>query len=499
MSPTLQLFLYPVSPVLALWLAACLIIVLEFFPGLRLQKVKSAIALGAALCSLLFTISLWKAGAGGNLLEVWGASAQPAAKWITEFLASYRLDNLSLAFYGGISVFTMLALLFMESPFSDHPVQGEILTLVLFVASGMMLLVSADSLLMAFLALELLSLPTYVLVGIRRSDRESTEAALKYFLFGSFASVLFVFGIALIYGQFGTLRISALAPMVASLNTNGGSPILLIGGMVLLSVAAAFKVGVVPFHMWVPDVYQGAPASITGFMGAAIKMAGFGLVLRFFWEMFLPISAQWVPVISWLAIATMYIGNIAALAQDNLKRLFAYSSISHAGYLLVGLTAAAGHTQAPSAGPVFYYLLVYGLMFLGLLACLSVIEQTTGSSEIYQLSGLGQSHPLLAFCIAVFAISGAGIPPTAGFFAKYFLFLEAVRAGHVLLVVLAVISSLIGAYYYLRVLVYLYMKDSKEKVGLKPGVAYAGILLCVLSLFFFSVTPTAFGIGALFP
>lgn len=497
MSPTIQLFLYPASPVMVLWLAACLLIVLEYFPNLPLNRIKSAVAIGAAVLSLFFTYSLWKSGVGT------GASLATAdTKWLAEFMASYRLDNISLAFYSGIAAFTLIALSFMQRSFKDHAVQGEILMLVLFIASGMMLLVSANTLLMAFLALELLSLPTYVLVGIRRTDRESTEAALKYFLFGSFASVLFVFGIALIYAQFGSINIPEIAKAVAGATANGTTPpVLLMGGMVLLTVAAAFKVGVVPFHMWVPDVYQGAPASITGFMGAAIKMAGFGLVLRIFWDMFLPISAHWMPVIKWLAILTMFVGNIAALAQDNLKRLFAYSSISHAGYLLVGLTAAGSAAAAPSAGPIFYYLVVYGLMFLGLFACISAIEQSTGSSEMYQLSGMGQSHPLLAFCLAVFALSGAGIPPLAGFFAKYFLFLEAVRAGNVMLVVLAVISSLIGAYYYLRVLVYLYMKDSKEKLALnlRPGLTYAGIILCAISLFVFALMPGAAGLGTLFP
>lgn len=494
MSPTLQYFLYPLSPVLAMWLAACLLIVLEFFPTLPLSKIKAAVGVGAALLALYFTYSLIQTGTV--------AAATPpdltGAKWLSEFMSSYFHDKMTLAFYAGISLFTLLGIVFMLKPFQDHSVQGEILVLVLFAASGMMLLVSSNSLLMAFLSLELLSLPTYVLVGIRRTDRESTEAALKYFLFGSFASVLMVFGIALLYGQFGTIKISELAPMVA--NLKGGAPqnsILLLAGMVLISVAAAFKVGIVPFHMWVPDVYQGAPSPITGFMGAAIKMAGFGLALRLFWNTFGSVSEQWMPIVHWLAILTMFIGNIAALAQDNLKRLFAYSSISHAGYLLVGFTAAAGGAS-PSVGPIFYYLVVYGLMFLGLLACIAVLERAANGSEIYNLSGLGFTHPLLAACIAIFALSGAGIPPTAGFFAKYFLFLEAVRAGNVMLVVLAVISSLIGAYYYLRVLVYLYMKDSKERLslGLRPGLTYAGIVFCAISLFFFAVAPGALGLGS---
>jgi NADH-quinone oxidoreductase subunit N len=251
--------------------------------------------------------------------------------------------------------------------------------------------------------------------------------------------------------------------------------------------------------MWLPDAYQGAPTSVTGFMGSAIKLAGFGLIARLMWGAFLPLASQWGGILDTLALITMFVGNIAALAQDNLKRMFAYSSISHAGYLMLGITSVA--SGGPNAHFLFYYLIVYGLMFLGLFAILSYLEQSTKNTDIFQLSGMGFTHPLLSFCLAVFSLSAAGIPPTAGFFAKYFLFLQAVRSGKTAVIVLAVISSLIGAFYYLRVLVYLYMKEPKERIVLQKNhrLAFACILVCAASMLYFAFAPEQLGVGNLLP
>jgi NADH-quinone oxidoreductase subunit N len=386
---------------------------------------------------------------------------------------------------------------FLNLRFRASEIRSEIFCLLLFIGCGMMLLVSADSLLMVFMALELLSLPTYVLVGIHRRDKASSEAALKYFLFGSFATVLLVFGITLLYGQFGTLLIPKIATMMRGQNLEGPvSKAMVYGGLALLMIAIAFKVGVAPFHMWVPDVYQGAPSPVTGFMGSAIKLAGFGLAIRILWGMFLPLADQWSGVLATLAVIAMFVGNVAALAQDNLKRIFAYSSIAHAGYLLLGISAVG--TGAPSINSIGYYLVVYGLMFLGLFAIITLIERQTRSTDIYQLSGMGFTHPLLALCLALFALSGAGIPPTAGFFAKYFVFLDAVREGKTYFVVLGLISSLIGVYYYLRILVYLYMKESRERLAMeKVGpLAYLGILTCAFAMLFFAVSPNSLNLPA---
>jgi NADH-quinone oxidoreductase subunit N len=495
MTPTLEYFLLPVSPVLTLLGSGSLLVLLEVIFGFKGRALKYIVALAGTLISLGFAMWLWK-----NLPP----SSTPLGyygnvSWLVEFAQSYSLTPLSLALYVGIGVLTALSLVFLNDAFSDSELRSEVFILVTFVASGMMLLVSANSLLMVFLALELLSLPTYVLVGIHRKDRASCEAALKYFLFGSFASVLLVFGIALLYAQFGTLRLTQIAEILRGYGP--GLPVsktLILAGMSLILIASAFKIGIVPFHMWLPDVYQGAPTAITGFMGSAIKLAGFGLATRLLWEMFLPITQEWTAILGTLAVITMFVGNIAALTQDNLKRMFAYSSISHAGYLLLGVAAVGKGGPVPAA--LFYYLMVYGLMFVGLFAILAIVERATGNTEIYSLSGFGFSHPVLGLCLALFAISGAGIPPTAGFLGKYFIFLEAVRAGRTWWVVFAVISSVIGAYYYLRVVVYLYMKDSKEKLVLPAmgKVALVCVVACAVSLLYFAVMPTTLGLESLY-
>jgi NADH-quinone oxidoreductase subunit N len=495
MTPTFEYFLLPASPVLALLGSGSLLILIECLVGLRFKMLKYVVAILGTAISLGLALWLWRNFQGGATpLGYYGNTS-----WITEFAMSYSLTPLSMGLYVGIAVLTILSLVFLNESFQDSEIRSEIFILITFISSGMMLLVSANSLLMVFLALELLSLPTYVLVGIQRRDRYSCEAALKYFLFGSFASVLLVFGIALLYAQFGTLRLTQIAEILRGYGP--GLPVskaLILSGLALITVATGFKIGIVPFHMWLPDVYQGAPTAITGFMGSAIKLAGFGLATRVMWEMFLPVADQWSGILGVLAVITMFVGNIAALTQDNLKRMFAYSSISHAGYLLLGIAAVS--KSGPMAGPLYYYLMVYGIMFVGLFAIIALVERATGNAEIFSIAGMGFTHPVLGLCLAIFAISGAGIPPTAGFIGKYFIFLEAVRAGRTGLVVLAVLSSLIGAYYYLRVVVYLYMKDSKEKVVLPHTgwVALFCIVACAFGLFYFAAVPGSLGLESLY-
>jgi NADH-quinone oxidoreductase subunit N len=493
---TFDFFILPVSPILAPILTAIGLVMLECIPSLELKKTKAWIAIFGAVLSIACTFWIWK---HWPINYVSGTNESSAA-WLVQFIRSYKLDVLSLGFYAGIGAFTALSLVFMDAYFKGSEIRAEVFILTLFISSGMMLLVSADSLLMVFLGLELLSLPTYVLVGILRKDRYSCEAALKYFLFGSIATVLLVFGITLLYGQFGTLSIPKIADsLAAAVAEPSGSRLLAIGGLALLIIATGFKVGLVPFHMWLPDAYQGAPSPVTGFMGSAVKLAGFGLVARLLWGAFLPLSDSWIGILDTLALITMFVGNLAALAQDNLKRMFAYSSISHAGYLVLGITSLG--VSGPNAHFLFYYLIVYGLMFLGLFAVIGTIEQNTKNSEIFQLAGMGFTHPVLSFCLALFSLSAAGIPPTAGFFAKYFIFLQAVKAGKTAIVTAAVISSLIGVYYYLRVLVYLYMKEPKERLTLvrTPRLAFFCILLCAASIFYFAVMPEHLGLGSLTP
>lgn len=485
MNPVLQNFLIPLSPILAVASAGIGLITLECFPRFEMKPLKTLVALLGCLASLAAIVWLWHSPI---IYSAPNDVSQMA--WLTEFTHAYRLDPFTLGCFGAISVFTFLALIFLLGYFDENEDRNEIAALALFIASGMMLLVSANSLLMIFLGLELLSLPTYVLVGIRRNDRNSCEAALKYFLFGSFATVLLVFGVALLYAHFGTMELSQIASAVKVLDPNQDK-VLVLSGMALLLIAIAFKVGAVPFHMWLPDAYQGAPTPVTALMGSAVKVAGFGLAIRVLWDTFLPLVSVWGGILHWLAILTVFVGNLAALVQDNLKRMFAYSSISHAGYLLMGVSAL-NSAQTPSAQPIFYYLVTYGLMFLGLFAIIALLEKQTKNVEIHHLSGLGFSHKILGASIAIFALSAAGIPPTAGFFAKYFLFLEAVRAGYTWLVALLVISSVIGAYYYLRVIVYLYMKEPRGPVSLKApsDLYFLAIQACAVALILFALFPS---------
>jgi len=474
-------FFQPLAPVLALVAAGMGLITLECFPNLRAPNLKGAISIfGAALAlGLVF----WIGFPSAELAPI----ADGADEWLKQLPRFLNVDGTSWLFFGGIALFTLMGVIFSIPYFSENDSRTEIQALLLFIAAGMMLLVSSNHLLMVFLALELLSLPTYVLVGIQRTDRLSSEAALKYFLFGSFASVLLLLGIALLYAQFATLNLPELSRAIAAAGTVPADRAFTYAGMALMLAAAGFKIGSVPFHMWVPDTYQGAPTPITGFMGAAVKLAGFGMLLRITWGIFGSLASDWIPVLLVISALTMVIGNVAALAQSNLKRLFAYSSISHAGYLVLGLCAMPNQNYQA----LFFYLLVYGLMFLGLFAILAIVEKSAKNLEIYTLSGMGFTHPFWGGMLALFSLSAAGIPPTAGFLAKYFLFLDATRAGFIPWVVVAVISSLIGAYYYLRVLVYLYMKESKEALVIKsPSWSYAwAVVFCAVCLILLTLKP----------
>ncbi len=332
-----------------------------------------------------------------------------------------------------------------------------------------------------------MSLPTYILVGLRKNDLRSSEAALKYFLYGSFATVLLVFAIALLYGQFGTLQLSAISGLFKSQIPTGVATVAAFG---LLLAAIGFKVGMAPYHLWVPDAYQGAPTPITGFMGSAIKLAGFGLAIRVFGQTLLPLVQEWATPLSYFAVVTIFVGNLAALRQTDLKRLFAYSSISHAGYLFLGVVSLGGGPQALE--PLQYYLWIYGLLFLGTFGLLALVEMHKKNLDFDRLNGLGFQRPVLGFCFLLFLLSAAGIPPTAGFFSKYFILIQAFQSGQRLSVVLAALSSLIGVFYYLKVISHLYMKPAgaaETGVPRAPKAAFLGILLCGLGMIYFSLVP----------
>lgn len=350
---------------------------------------------------------------------------------------------------------------------------GEYYALLLFAVAGQGVMVTANDLLMVFIGLEISSIASYVLAGYLRDDRRNNESALKYFLLGSFATAFLLYGVAWIYGLTGSTDLTVIR---AALSDAAKAPNVMLAGTAaaLIFVGLAFKVSAAPFQIWTPDVYQGAPAPVSAFLSAGPKAAAFAVLLRVYVTAFDPIASRWVPVIWGTALATMIVGNFAALQQSNIKRLLAYSSIAHAGYILVAVTA---HNQI-GVSAVMFYLAAYTFMNVGAFAA---ITHLAGKNERYtnieDLAGLGQREPLTAAMLTVFLLSLIGVPLTAGFFGKFYIFKAALDANLVWLSVLGLLNSAVAAYYYLRILVVMYMKDPAENapaaVELSPGIRLA--------------------------
>ena len=329
---------------------------------------------------------------------------------------------------------------------------SEYYALLLFSTIGMIVMAASNDLITIFLGLELMSLPLYVLVGIRRGHLESNEASLKYFLLGAFASGFLLYGIALLFGATGTTNLGKMAAFMAD-SPMLDNPMFWVGAMLVL-VGFGFKVSVVPFHMWTPDAYEGAPTSITAFMSAGAKAAGFAAVLRLLIQVLGDSREVWVPVLTALAVLTMTVGNVTALLQNNVKRMLAYSSIAHAGYVLVAVVA--GGREGASAA--LFYLAVYSFMNLGAFGILTLLGKDLDERVLVSdLSGLGFRKPALGLAMTLFMLSLGGIPPTAGFMGKIFVFGVALKAGLTGLVVIGVLNSVVSAAYYVRVLVVMFM------------------------------------------
>jgi NADH-quinone oxidoreductase subunit N len=364
----------------------------------------------------------------------------------------------------------------------EHISLGEIYTLVLFAAVGMMLFAGAQDLIITFLGLELLSVAVYVLTGANRRDRRSAEAALKYFLLGAFSSAFFIFGVALIYGGARSVNLAAIAKAISAA---GGHPnALLLGGMALLAVGFAFKVAAVPFHMWTPDAYEGAPAPITGYMAAGVKAAAFAAFLRVFLTAFGGLYPTWRTAAIWLAALTMLVPNLIALVEPNVKRMLAYSSVAHAGYLLVGFAAASEDGSAA----FLFYLTVYTLMTIGAFGVLLVVGRNGERRlDVEDYAGLGWQRPFLGVVMTVFLLSLAGFPFTGGFIGKVYILQAALGKGLITLAVLLVLTSLLSYWYYLRVAWYMWFRDASEgpalRLQLTPflqvalSIAVVGVLL----------------------
>jgi NADH-quinone oxidoreductase subunit N len=363
---------------------------------------------------------------------------------------------------------------------------SEYYVLLMFSLTGMLLMCMSADLIVTFLALELLSIPLYVLAGIAVPRLSSEEAAIKYFLLGAFSSAFFVYGTALVYGASGS---TSLQKILAAIQSGSFSPVLLLAGAGLLLVGLGFKVAVVPFHMWTPDVYHGAPSAVTAFMAVGAKAAGFAALLRIFVLAFPAISVNITPVLWALSALTMILGNFVAIAQKNIKRLLAYSSIAHAGYILMALVPyGQPDVSANSVASALFYLVAYAFTNFAAWAVVIALEKVEERGlELDDYAGLGRKYPALAAVMTVAMLSFTGVPPTLGFVGKFFLFRTVVQGGYIGLALIGVLTSLISAYYYLRVVVVMYMKDGepeiRQELWLQVTAFVAALAVVLLSIF----------------
>ena len=360
---------------------------------------------------------------------------------------------LHLVFLGSGGLAVLLALNYLK----QHGIErGEFYALLLFSIVGMMVMGMAKDLIVVFLALEMLSIPLYVLAGFARPRADSEESALKYFLLGAFSSAFQVYGIALVYGA---TQATGFAEIRAAIASSGASPLLL-AGIGLMLVGLSFKVAAVPFHMWTPDVYEGAPAVVTAFMSVGAKAAGFAALLRVFFDAFYLLTSDWAPLMVLFAVLSTIVGNVAAISQTSIKRMLAYSSIAHAGYVFLAvLPGGQGELSDFSASAAIFYLVAYAFTNIGAWAIVMAVEKGEGmGSQISDYAGLASTRPGLAGAMTLFMLSLTGLPPTMGFVAKFYVFRAALAAGYTWLVLVGVVTVLISAYYYLRVIVVMWMK-----------------------------------------
>ena len=363
---------------------------------------------------------------------------------------------------------------------------AEFAVVLVFAMTGAMLLAASTDLLLLFLGLELMVLPGYMLAAYHKTDGYSTEGAIKYFLLGSFSSAIFLFGLAFVWGLTGTTRVDGVADALLGVaaGTLAFSPGLAMG-LAFMTTGVAFKIAAVPFHYWTPDAYQGSPTPVTGYLSVGPKVGAFALIIRLFVEALGPLKADWLPVVIILAALTMTLGNLVALTQDNVKRMLAYSSIAHTGYMLVGLAAFAGGQQLGLEGLLFYGA-AYTFMNLGAFAVVAALQKRAGvTSSLDTFAGLGRREPLLGILMTLFLLSLTGIPPTAGFFAKAIVILAAVQAGGwvAFLAVITMLNAAVAAFYYLRVVVYMFMRDpASEAPPLQHGRLLWGGLAVTTSL-----------------
>jgi NADH-quinone oxidoreductase subunit N len=410
------------------------------------------------------------------ILVIWVPTSFSAHTVEYSFNGMWVMDNYSRFFKLIFLLCTGLTILISMKYLKDEGMNhGEYFAILLFATLGMMIMASGADFVVIFLGIELMSICLYVLTGFTRARLLSNESALKYFLLGSFATGFLLYGIALLYGASGSTNLRSIGEFAIKTHFQNYTIII---GMVLLIIGFGFKIAVVPFHMWTPDVYQGAPSPITAFMSAGPKAAAFATFVRIFVDALPSIRNEWVDLLWILAVLTMTVGNIIALVQDNVKRMLAYSSIAHAGYVLVAFVAA-GELGISS---ILYYMLAYTFMNLGAFAMITVLG---GRGEervnVADFTGLGYRNPLAAAMMSLFLFSLAGIPPTAGFMGKFYIFSAAMKESFVGLAIIGVINSVISVYYYLRVTIAMYMKDSESaEQKIAPAVFSPAVIVAIV-------------------
>jgi NADH-quinone oxidoreductase subunit N len=427
---------------------------------------------GAALTDVLSVVLLLVAAAIVLLL--------PAGKFVT-FGGSFVVDDFA-RFLKVLAVLGAAAAIVMSIDYDKRETEPRFEYSVLIVLStlGMLMLISAADLIALYLGLELMSLPLYVVAASHRTSLRSTEAGLKYFVLGALSSGMLLYGASLVYGFTGTVSFSGIAHSAADAGTG------LVFGLVFLFAGFCFKVSAVPFHMWTPDVYEGAPTPVTAFFAASTKVAAIAMFVRTAVTAFPGISVQWQEIVAFVSIASMLLGSFAAIGQRNFKRLMAYSSIGHMGYALIGLAAGT----AEGVQGVLVYMAIYITMTLGIFAVILSMRRSTGMIEsIDQLAGLARTHPTRAFFLAMLLFSMAGVPPLAGFFGKFYVFLAAIKAGLYVLAVIGVLASVVGAYYYLAIIKTMYFDEPAEGFERMPDELKVVLGVCALFNILFFLYP----------
>ena len=460
--------LIALAPVLVLSFFAMLVMVLDLWGG----RNKSLLVFTSLIGLLMTAISAF--------------AKHPIPAY--SFNDSYIVDHLSLFFICIFTISSALAILLSVEYNEREGIRaGEYYALILFCTVGMILLASSTDMIMVFLGIEIVSICLYVLAGIRRNDHRSNEASLKYFLLGAFATGFLLYGMTLVYGSTGSTNLFKIAEFV--MNPSAQSNPLLLMGLVLLVIGFGFKIASVPFHMWAPDVYQGAPTPVTAFMAVGPKAAAFAAFFRVFAEAFPEMSPSWEMLLSIIAVLSMFVGNLGAIMQTNIKRMLAFSSISHAGYILMAVIAKS----SLSSSSMLFYMLTYTFMTFGIFGIVIILGRKGEENlEIKNYSGLAYKHPIIALSMTIFLLSLGGLPPFAGFVAKFYLFSAAIQEGLLTLVIIAVLNSAISFYYYLKVVVFMYMKEPEAefKISLTPITLFV-VLVGVFGTINLGIFPNA--------